>query len=168
LNTGLPDSNVSCLYTFGENVFAGIYGRGLYVSPDNGNNWYACNSGLMNYNIRTVAVRNTDIYAGTLGGGIWKRALSELPLSISKVKIKEGKDIISVYPNPANGILTIEAEGYAKGNILSIIDMKGRELVHKELSGSKTQIDIGNLSNGVYFLKFKNDKFIEVKKVIKE
>lgn len=99
LNNGVSDTNIVCLYTCGVNVFAGILGRGFFMSPDNGLNWSAFNNGLMNYNINTISENGTDIFIGTSGqgtngSGIWKRALSELPLTLSIKEITVSHRII--------------------------------------------------------------------------
>ena len=88
LNTGAPDTNVMCLYTCGVNVFAGIRGRGFLMSPDNGVNWSAYNNGLFNYNFSAITENGTDIFVGcsgyySNGGGVWRKSISELPLTLS-------------------------------------------------------------------------------------
>lgn len=88
LTTGVAGTDIQCIYTCGVNVFAGLRGEGFFVSPDNGNSWAAQNSGLINYNIQTISENGNEIYAGTTGAGIWKRSLSEFPLTLSIKKIK--------------------------------------------------------------------------------
>lgn len=94
LVNGITGTDIQCLYTCGVNVFAGIKGEGFFMSPDNGNTWTAYNSGLMSHNIRAISENGSDIYTGTTGAGMWKRTLSELPLTLSVKKVKISEAVI--------------------------------------------------------------------------
>jgi photosystem II stability/assembly factor-like uncharacterized protein len=54
-------------------LYAGSYGRGIYVSTDNGNNWSAINNGLSGNEllITSIAIDGNNIYAGTEGAGLF-------------------------------------------------------------------------------------------------
>ncbi|MCX6244164.1 MAG: SBBP repeat-containing protein [Bacteroidetes bacterium] len=72
---------------------------------------------------------------------------------------------ISVFPNPAKDILTVET--LTKGSF-SILNLNGQELINIQVTEPKIQIDITGLSSGVYFVRLKNDKTVEVGRFIKE
>jgi ligand-binding sensor domain-containing protein len=58
----------------GTNLFAGIYGGGVFRSTSNGTNWTAVNNGLTNTSIRALAVSpdsSENLFAGTYGGGVF-------------------------------------------------------------------------------------------------
>jgi photosystem II stability/assembly factor-like uncharacterized protein len=74
---------------------------------------------------------------------------------------------LSVYPNPAVNNITIETLGMTGTGCLVFYNINGQEVVRQNISNSKTQIDVGNLDSGVYFVKLKSDNFVEVKKFIK-
>ena len=65
--TRVLDSSVTCLLFRGTDIFAG--GAGLYRSTDNGTTWQAMNSGPTNLDIRTLAFKGSELFAGT-GNGI--------------------------------------------------------------------------------------------------
>ena len=72
---------------------------------------------------------------------------------------------MEVYPNPTNGLLTIEmnAEGYD----LSVIDMQGREVHHQNgLAMGKNEVDLSELNAGTYFLKTTSTKGQSTKKLM--
>jgi hypothetical protein len=46
--------------------------------------------------------------------------------------------------------------------------MEGQQLITRQLTEPKTQIDISNLPSGVYFVRVTNDKTVEVGKITKE
>jgi len=75
---------------------------------------------------------------------------------------------LSFYPNPAIDRITVEISGTAKGCNLSIVNIEGQELIPRQISEPKTEIDISNLPSGVYFVRLTNDRMVEVGKIIKQ
>ena len=71
-------------------------------------------------------------------------------------------DIIKVYPNPASDVITIT--GLKETNNFSIYNVLGFKVNGGNLSGNEN-INIEDLTNGLYFLKFENGNTI---KFIKE
>ena len=72
---------------------------------------------------------------------------------------------INIYPNPASDILTIEFDGSEKIEI-SIIDMQGREVLKENNLKSNSTLDVSNLSNGVYQLKFVGTNSYSIQKIL--
>lgn len=68
---------------------------------------------------------------------------------------------INAYPNPTNGIVTI-ANGTAMD--ITVFDLTGNQVMATEKN--TTQIDLSNLSNGVYFLNFNNQQETFTKKFV--
>jgi hypothetical protein len=87
----------------------------------------------------------------------------------SYLGINEQKEVnLSLYPNPAKDKITIQiAEGQAPSQ-LSILNLNGEEVLARSLIKPKTQIDISNLSGGVYFVRLMNFKTVEVGKFVKQ
>jgi hypothetical protein len=75
---------------------------------------------------------------------------------------------LSLYPNPASKVITIEITGEFIKSHLSITNIEGQELIAQAISESKTQLDISRLPNGVYFVRLANDKSIKNGKIIKQ
>jgi hypothetical protein len=75
-----------------------------------------------------------------------------------KPLVKSETDI-RLYPVPANDILHVELGSY--NNIsFSITDMQGRMVKHFTMSGmqgDRTDIQVGDLANGIYLLKVESD-----------
>ncbi|WP_303318459.1 T9SS type A sorting domain-containing protein [Flavivirga abyssicola] len=75
---------------------------------------------------------------------------------------------ISVYPNPANEIITIQSEQRTMDQI-KIVDISGRVLKKTTNEvGAIHQIDLSNISKGVYFLQITSEGKEAVKRIIKE
>jgi len=72
---------------------------------------------------------------------------------------------ITVYPNPSSDKITFETpvEGY-----LSILNLNSQELITRQITEPKTQIDISTLPNGVYVVKLVGEKGVQVGKFIKQ
>ena len=86
---------------------------------------------------------DSDTYTSSL-----EAALSVNELSILNVK---------VYPNPAQGFITLESDAGLQGNI-SLIDALGRSAVELNANGLNNQtIDVSHLSAGSYVLKVLNN-----------
>ncbi len=64
-------------------------------------------------------------------------------------------DELNIYPNPCRRTITLIFPGSAnKGDYyISIIGLTGQEIIHRQLSVAKSQIDVSNLEPGLYFIK---------------
>jgi ligand-binding sensor domain-containing protein len=69
VNNGIANNGMSyditSLVFNGTNLFAGSNGGGIFLSTNNGTNWIAVNNGLTNTNVRSIAVSDANLYAGT-------------------------------------------------------------------------------------------------------
>ena len=75
---------------------------------------------------------------------------------------------LNIYPNPTNGnSIFIEFNQYENSNV-EILNLKGQLLKKFKLTGPKTQINIEDLSKGMYFMKILNGNQVSTKKLIIE
>lgn len=76
-------------------------------------------------------------------------------------------DRFQIFPNPSNGIFTIEQ---AKGTAVKICDVLGKEIATASIISNKQQIDISSLPNGIYFVSIIDPQTLvkSVKKIIKQ
>lgn len=98
---------------------------------------------------------NQDIKAGV---EIWnffqKHQLDTATVGINKYSIPENRDNqLKVYPNPNNGIFTIELYKPLSPIRLKMYDILGRTLIEKEYIDSRTDIDLSWHPKGVYHLQ---------------
>ncbi|WP_333600952.1 S8 family serine peptidase [Flavobacterium sp.] len=75
---------------------------------------------------------------------------------------------IFIYPNPAKNVLNYSVKNNVVIAETVINDISGKEVFRNDNAAATTQIDISNLSSGVYFVTFKSDKNTITKKFIKE
>jgi hypothetical protein len=85
----------------------------------------------------------------------------------SNSKIALEKETIDIYPNPVSNELTIEIKGNNTNARLEIFNSIGL-LVYFENVSINTNVHTSNFAPGIYFIKVKNDKTFEIRKIIKE
>lgn len=74
----------------------------------------------------------------------------------------------AVYPNPSNGLVNISSDLNSSLNSVSITDLNGRTVKTVELNGdSSAQVNISDLSAGVYMMNINSDQGSTTKKIIK-
>ena len=78
-------------------------------------------------------------------------------------------DIILVYPNPTEGIFTLEGKNI---QTIEIFNMNGKSIIKKQLnwnSGNmlqKINLDLTNQQKGIYFIKILTKNRLKIKKLI--
>lgn len=76
-------------------------------------------------------------------------------------------DAFSLFPNPGNGIVTIEVSNLSDKTEISLKNMLGEELLHSKLNESHTEFDMSSFSNGIYYVTvYSNHKSVTRKLVI--
>ncbi|MCR5659928.1 MAG: C10 family peptidase [Bacteroidales bacterium] len=74
----------------------------------------------------------------------------ELHAYYSPTGIQENQSQVKVYPNPTQGVVTIEAEGMT---LISIYNTLGQCIMQKEVTGNQTRVDLQHASEGLYLLR---------------
>lgn len=72
---------------------------------------------------------------------------------------------ISVYPNPANNLLTIKAGDDLVGSQYLISDQTGRQVLNGKLANETTAVDISQLTPGVYLIQVAGQRRSSVKMI---
>jgi trimeric autotransporter adhesin len=85
---------------------------------------------------------------------------------------EESDGSTAIYPNPTNNLLNVRVSSSVQSRVtITVIDANGASLMTKTLGsgGTTTQINVGNLASGVYFVKIISDDGIgnTVKKFVK-
>jgi len=89
-------------------------------------------------------------------------------VSVDPLASEEANEL-RVYPNPAQDLLQIELKGTVKGkpNVM-LMDLKGQVLRQVELSDSLTEINIQDLPQGMYLIRYhdaENTKTLRINKL---
>jgi len=72
----------------------------------------------------------------------------------------------SMYPNPSDNYVTLQLpSGTNKANV-KIFDYLGKTLIQKNLNNTNNNLDISNLSAGIYFVRIQSDTKVGTKKLV--
>jgi len=85
---------------------------------------------------------------------------------ISAVSVVK-QTIFNVYPNPSNGVFTIELDATEKHDI-TVNNALGQTVISITTNGMNTTIDLSKFDKGVYTVELKNNSSTYVEKVIVE
>ena len=73
---------------------------------------------------------------------------------------------ILIYPNPATDAVTVQTNGN-KGLTVELSTINGTLIYKSKIEGTLHQINVSNLSNGVYFVTVKSDNYYHTRKIKK-
>lgn len=155
------------LLVFGQLINDFIEGGGwLYMSRyklgggidpgfdfDTSSTLYAPTDMLLQQDGKIVCLMTTPWYIGN--EDVIMERYHNNPLSLTE--FQDQRTI--VYPNPSNGIFTIEQDFYSETDMYQITDITGKAIATGELGDKQTQIDLSSAQSGVYFLKTSNGVF---------
>ncbi len=79
----------------------------------------------------------------------------------SGIRNNNAERLFSVYPNPSNGIFNIKNNS-GKANTVRVIDSMGKELKSFTTEGLYDSIDLSDLPNGMYLLKFEDGASVKL------
>ena len=146
-------------------LFVGTWGNGVFVSTNNGVSWTNVHSSGLYPWVWTLAVSPDGaggryLFAGTEGGGAWRRSVSEMITSVEQPIFQPKRfALYQNYPNPFNPTTTISfSVGTSSYTSLRVYDLLGREvatLVSELLPpGSYTRRwNALDLPSGIYFYR---------------
>ncbi len=120
----------------------------------------------------SVANSNTTYTASTIGahylraydtiGNCWSDSCEMATV----VGMRDYVMNANLYPNPSNGLFTVELEEEQDNIVLSVFDLFGRKIYTEKFpSFKKETIELGKLAKGVYMLNLRNQK-VNVSKAI--
>ena len=169
VNSGLPEKTFIYSFTVsGNNIFAGT-DSGVFLSTDNGANWTVFNSGLMNTEIHSLAVIDSNIFAGTYGGGVWRRPLSETTAAIDHRPQRETFNCHIRSPGYTSSFVTIAFSlPHFERVTVTTYDLTGRTvavLVNKCLGSGSHRITWNTqyIPSGCYTIKLQLGSYSFVK-----
>ncbi|MFN4234759.1 MAG: choice-of-anchor I family protein [Bacteroidia bacterium] len=86
-------------------------------------------------------------------------------LTVNSVGLEETQNqySLSIYPNPNNGKFTVECSKLVD---IEIFDAIGRSILKKQVTTNREQIDLGNVQNGIYFIKTKVESDEQIKRIV--
>lgn len=115
-----------------------------------------------NQSIR-IAIRN-------MGADHYMLMVDDVKVTSSNLAVDEVfSSKFAVYPNPSNGVINLSNNDNIMMKDMNITDINGRIVKSVNLNGvSEAQVNISDLSNGVYMLNIFSDQGKAVKKIVKQ
>ena len=139
--------------------------EGKIIKTMNGGSTWTIQSGGTNENLWSVCFPDANNgYAVGNNGTILKTNNGGTGLSDLSSKL----GTLNVYPNPSSNFVTIETSSVLTPSRLSILNLSGQELLQKEITETKTTIDISTIRSGVYVVRLTSKKTVEIGKIIKQ
>jgi hypothetical protein len=158
----LPDIPVKAFLKNPLNANEAIVGTelGIWFTNDfnsSSPNWYQSYNGMSNVKVTDLDLRNDNVvFAATYGRGVFSGAFTSTTLSNSNF---DNEKAISIYPNPSTGIINVNIKDYSGKVEYSVFDINGR-VVFKDYDSnisSQKQLNLGQLSKGIYIVKVATD-----------
>ncbi len=88
--------------------------------------------------------------------------------TITSIGIENVEEIgLTVFPNPTNGIVTINTSNVLTNAVVEVYSSVGQIIYANKLSGQNVIINLGEQPNGVYFVKIQSGKTTQVEKIVK-
>ncbi len=84
--------------------------------------------------------------------------------------IENAQEIVTIFPNPSEGMFNISIEGVSGKVQMKVLDVHGNDYCIFELKGTNNiitkKLDLKDLAAGVYFISFSSEDFSEVRKIV--
>ena len=118
--------------------------------------------------IGPVTLYASSIAANANGGTSGDQVVTTNTGSVSSLGISQSKLLrFDMYPNPSSDIVNIQLpDGTTKASV-GLFDYTGRLIRTKEITPSDAQINVSNLSQGMYLIRVTSDRKVGAKQFIK-
>lgn len=134
--------------------------------PDGGGASIELIDSSLNNNIGSNWVASSNLITGVAVNGLQVFATPGMrPLTVGIEQQVTEKKQFSMYPNPTQGFVTIEAEGVEPRAMFQLISLNGKVLVEQEFNQNKVKLDLQEYADGLYFVRLgKHTKKLIIKK----
>lgn len=163
------------LYVVGNFTTAGGISASNIAKWD-GAKWCGFGS-TFNGDVKSIEVFNNELY---IGGNFTQ--IDGFPISgvakwvggnfvdscgvVNVVEITQSSESVTVYPNPNNGLFTIDGKNI-KNSIGRIFDVTGKMISEFHINNNITSIDLTSQPKGIYFVKIESANRTIRKKIIR-
>ncbi len=144
LMSGIPVDTVNDVIEAAGFIYASSPGNGIYVSNNGGTSWTATNGGLDTLSVVKLASDGTYIYAATRNG-VYSMVIP------TGIKSEHQNSFVNIFPNPSNGSFTVSSpEG--ENCLVEVSSLTGQILFKEKTAGGNKNIELKNISKGIYIV----------------
>jgi hypothetical protein len=133
-----------------------------YFSPSLSNHFYTTNFNLYGSGGSGYTYEGIEFYAFPANANSFKEA-ANAEATASKIESSP----VTLFPNPTTGLVTINNNSKTIESVI-VNDILGKTVQTKTINDKTAQLDLSDLSKGIYYVKVKSDGIEKVTKVIKE
>ncbi len=148
---------------FGMTLSGGAHDSGCVFSVDtNGTSYKILLNGSRVHGAKPLGygallLTGNMLYGMTTAGGIDNDGIifkldANNNVSTTVSELSSTKELISVYPNPSNGVFTFQLSGINGPSWVEIYNVMGQKVYTRSIN-STTEINLSNQPNGVYFYR---------------
>lgn len=110
-----------------------------------------------------ASVNATNSNGGTSGDVIY---LTNITVNPDVTGVEELSEGLKFYPNPTNGVVYFDISNSELKNGITFTNVNGQQVYSFMPASGLNQVDLSNLSKGVYFVNVSGDDRAEMKKLI--
>lgn len=165
-NVNIPDVNLQ-----NSLIKEGVDTNGARIvalADFEGVNWtvyHTTNSGLPDNAISSIAIDSDGTkWIGTWNGGL--AAFNENGIPDRILVIEAQSQLVHVYPNPTNDLITIDTE-YPDHYYIQITSLNGQQILNGEMEGTSRKINLSYFQKGVYIITIRSLDFVTTEKILK-
>jgi photosystem II stability/assembly factor-like uncharacterized protein len=137
----------------------------IWETNDGGATWIQQGVYPQNYNSVYFTDADTGYIVGVYGC-ILKTLTGGGIVGINNISATSNS--LKIYPNPSCEMITVENAEIPYIGKLYILNIDGQTLIKQSITEQSTQIYIGNLPSGIYFVRLTNKKTVQMGKFLKE
>lgn len=73
---------------------------------------------------------------------------------------------VNLYPNPTNGVVTLNLQGFIGQAHIEVIDMIGHQVAQRNTAAPQEVVDLSNLAAGTYIVRVRDNQHEVVRRVV--
>ncbi len=138
------------------------------LTGNQGNQWFKASISLQPYNTGATRIR----FRGVTNANTSDMAIDALyigPAGNNQFLPFESTieaPAISIFPNPSNGIFTVDMAENAGYQSLEVINASGQIIINQRITSFNTLIDLSGQPTGIYYLRAFNEETATIKKIV--
>jgi hypothetical protein len=78
-------------------------------------------------------------------------------VQVYSLGVDEDNSIFGIYPNPSNGVFSIELNEVTANTNVQVTNSAGQVIYQSNITTSKTDVNLDNVEAGIYFVTITND-----------